>query len=86
MKTFGDIEIENDRFPDGNTTEFEEQLPKDFSPDLIQYVNEKAMEMERNYMSNGLSEEEVELRKRKKLLVLFFSLKKLLRHFQSYYG
>ena len=63
-KTFGDVEIENERFPDGNTTEFEEQLPKDFSPDLVQYVNEKAMEMERNYMANGLSEEEVELRKK----------------------
>ena len=63
-KTFGDVEIDNDRFPDANLTEFEEQLPKDLSPDLVQYINEKALEMERNYMNNGLSQEEVELRKK----------------------
>ena len=45
-------------------TEFDEQLPKDLSPDLVQYINEKAIEMERNYMNNGLSQEEVELRKK----------------------
>ena len=63
-KTFGDVEIDAERFPDGNLTEFEEQLPKDLSPDLVQYINDKAMEMERNYMNNGLSQEEVELRKK----------------------
>ena len=63
-KTFGDVEIDASRFPDGNTTEFEEQLPKDFTPDLIQYINDKTMELERNYMANGLSAEEVELRKK----------------------
>ena len=63
-KTFGDVEIDKDRFPDANLTEFEEQLPKDLSPDLVQYINEKALEMERNYMNNGLSQEEVELRKK----------------------
>ena len=63
-KTFGDVEIDAGRFPDGNLTEFEEQLPKDLSPDLVQYINDKAMEMERNYMNNGLSQEEVELRKK----------------------
>ncbi len=48
-------------------TEFEEgNLPKDFSPELIDYMEKTAQEMEINYMKNCLSKEEVELRKRKK--------------------
>lgn len=56
--------MDKSKFPDENTTEFEDgNLPKEFSPDLINYINEKAQEMEINYMKNGLSREEVELRK-----------------------
>ena len=47
-------------------TEFEEgNLPKDFSPELIDYMEKTAQEIEINYMKNGLSKEEVELRKKK---------------------
>ena len=47
-------------------TEFEEgNLPKDFSPELIDYMEKTAQEMEINYMKNFLSKEEVELRKKK---------------------
>ena len=57
--------MDKSKFPDENTTEFEDgNLPKEFSPDLINYINEKAQEMEINYMKNGLSREEVELRKK----------------------
>jgi sodium/potassium-transporting ATPase subunit alpha len=57
--------VDKSKFPDENTTEFEDgNLPKEFSPDLINYINEKAQEMEINYMKNGLSREEVELRKK----------------------
>ena len=47
-------------------TEFEEgNLPKDFSPELIDYMEKTSQKMEINYMKNGLSkEEEVELRKK----------------------
>ena len=65
MKTFGDANVDPNLFPDGNLTEFEDgNLPKDFSPDLINYIQNKALEMEQNYMKNGLSKEEVELRKK----------------------
>ena len=64
-KTFENADVDKSKFPDENTTEFEEgNLPKEFSPDLINYINEKAQEMEINYMKNGLSKEEVELRKK----------------------
>ena len=47
-------------------TEFEEgNLPKDFSPELIDYMEKTAQEIEINYMKIGLSKEEVELRKKK---------------------
>jgi hypothetical protein len=60
-KTFGDVTVDKNLFPDGNVTEFEDgNLPKDLSPELINYIQEKAIEMERNYMKNGLSSEEVE--------------------------
>ena len=49
-----------------NLTEFEEgNLPKDFSPELIDYMEKTAQEIEINYMKIGLSKEEVELRKKK---------------------
>ena len=65
VKTFGDANVDPNLFPDGNLTEFEDgNLPKDFSPDLINYIQNKALEMEQNYMKNGLSKEEVELRKK----------------------
>ena len=46
-------------------TEFEEGiLPKEFSPELIDYMEKTAQEIEINYMKIGLSKEEVELRKK----------------------
>ena len=78
-------------------TEFEEgNLPKDFSPELIDYMEKTAQEIEINYMKNGLSKEEVELRKKKSmdhivfqrnrsLQVIFFYMK-YLPHFLYYYG
>ena len=66
-KTFGDVDIDNNKFADENITdltEFEEQLPKSLTQELVQYINDKALEMERNYMNNGLPEQEVELRKK----------------------
>ena len=55
-KTFGDVTVDKSLFPDGNVTEFEDgNLPKDLSPELIKYIQEKAFEMEINYMKNGLS-------------------------------
>ena len=61
-KTFGDVDIDNNKFADENITdltEFEEQLPKSLTQELVQYINDKALEMERNYMNNGLPEQEV---------------------------
>ena len=53
-------------------TEFEEgNLPKDFSPELIDYMEKTAQEIEINYMKIGLSKEEVELRKKKVWTTLF---------------
>ena len=47
-------------------TEFEEgNLPKDFSPELIDYMEKTSQKMEINYMKIGLSKEEVEIRKKK---------------------
>ena len=64
-KTFGEVNINKSLFPDENLTEFEEgNLPKDFSKELIEYMEKTAQEMEINYMKNGLSKEEVELRKK----------------------
>ena len=64
-KTFGDVNINKSLFPDENLTQFEEgNLPKDFSKELIDYMEKTALEMEQNYMKNGLSKEEVELRKK----------------------
>ena len=64
-KTFGNVNIDKSLFPDDNLTEFEEgNLPKDFSPNLVNYIEKTAQEMEINYMKNGLSREEVELRKK----------------------
>ena len=57
--------MDKSKFPDENITEIEDgNIPKEFSPYLINYINEKAEEMEINYMKNGLSREEVELRKK----------------------
>ena len=54
-------------------TEFEEgNLPKDFSPELIDYMEKTSQKMEINYMKNGLSkEEEVELRKKSMDQIVF---------------
>ena len=52
--------IDYSKFPDGNVTEFEEELPKTITPDLKQYIDEKTLQMEQNYIKNGLSKEEVE--------------------------
>ncbi len=77
-------------------TEFEEgYLPKDFSPELIDYMEKTAQEMEINYMKIGLSKEEVEIRKKRmdhivfqrnrSLQVVFFYMK-YLPHFLNKYG
>ncbi len=77
-------------------TEFEEgYLPKDFSPELIDYMEKTAQEMEINYMKIGLSKEEVEIRKKRmdhivfqrnrSLQVIFFYMK-YLPHFLNKYG
>ena len=64
-KTFEGVTVDKTLFPDGNVTEFEDgNLPKDLAPNLVEYIQTKAMEMERNYMKNGLSTAEVELRKK----------------------
>lgn len=74
--------MDKSKFPDENTTEFEDgNLPKEFSPDLINYINEKAQEMEINYMKNGLSREEVELRKKHMVQIAYQKRRKLLELF-----
>ena len=63
--TFENVEIDKSLFPDDNLLEFEEgNLPKDFSPELVKYINDTAKQMEINYMKNGLSQKEVELRQK----------------------
>ena len=64
-KTFGDIDINYKLFPDGNVTEFEEGIkPQNLQEETISYMEQKGMEMEKAYIKNGLSTEEVELRKK----------------------
>ena len=64
QNTFGGAEIDSSLFPDHNLTELEEELPKDLRPELVNLIQQKAQEMETNYMNNGLSSTEVELRKK----------------------
>ena len=64
QNTFGGAEIDSSLFPDHNLTELEEELPKDLRPELVNLIQQKAQEMETNYMNNGLSSIEVELRKK----------------------
>ena len=64
QNTFGGAEIDSSLFPDHNLTELEEELPKDLRPELVNLIQQKAQEMETNYMNNGLSSTEAELRKK----------------------
>ena len=64
QNTFRGAEIDSSLFPDHNLTELEEELPKDLRPELVNLIQQKAQEMETNYMNNGLSSTEVELRKK----------------------
>ena len=67
-------------------TEFEEGiLPKEFSPELIDYMEKTAQEMEINYMKIGLSKEEEFFQRNQSLQVVFFYMK-YLPHFLNKYG
>ena len=62
---FSNIEVDTKIFPDGNVTEFEDGVkPQNLPEETINYMEQKGMEMEKAYLKNGLTNEEVELRKK----------------------
>ena len=64
-KTFGNINIDYSIFPDNSYTEYVDgALPKNLSEKAKIYIEEKGGDLEREYLKNGLSKEEVELRKK----------------------
>ena len=64
-KTFKGVDVDYSKFRDYNVAEFEEEaLPKDMSQELKDYMEKKGIELEESYLKNGLSKEEVELRKK----------------------
>ena len=64
-KTFGNINIDYSIFPDNSYTEYVDgALPKNLSEKAKIYIDEKGGDLEREYLKNGLSKEEAELRKK----------------------
>ena len=64
-KTFGDVTVDKNNFPDDNILEFEDgNLPKHLTQEQLNYIQEISLELEQNYLNNGLSKEEAELRQK----------------------
>ena len=65
QKTFGDVTVDKNNFPDDNILEFEDgNLPKHLTQEQLNYIQEISLELEQNYLNNGLSKEEAELRQK----------------------
>ena len=63
-KTFPTVNIDYNIIPEKILELEEGALPKNLSNNQIEYINQKGNDLEREYLENGLSKEEVELRQK----------------------
>lgn len=63
-KTFKNVHIDYEKLPEQLLDLEDNALPKNLTEFQINYIDEKGKEMEKEYLENGLSKEEVELRQK----------------------